>query len=186
MWYAIGAGAAVLVLLALVTWMWMRRRRTARMRDRFGQEYDHEVKERGRGKAERELNDREKRVKQLSITPLDRDDRDRLVRSWRMAQERFVDDPRSAVGHADLLITEVMQLRGYPMADFEQRAADVSVDHPAVVANYRSAHAISVADAQGKATTEQLRQAMVQFRSLFQDLLEVGEDAESPAPPSRN
>lgn len=184
---AIAAAVAVVVLIALLAWWRSRRkRRSAHLKDRFGREYESTVDERGRGKAEKELAAREDRVSKLEIRPLTRDDHQRLIGSWRTTQERFVDDPRMAVGQADRLIGEVMELRGYPVGDFEQRAADVSVDHPAVVSNYREAHAISVADAEGKATTEQLRQAMVHYRALFKDLLETTEDGDAAMPPSRN
>ena len=183
---AVVAVVAVLIIALLFFWAKRRKRRTGHLKDQFGREYEATVEERGRGKAETELAQREDRVRKLEIRPLTRDDHARLIGSWRLTHERFVDDPRMAVGQADRLIGEVMQLRGYPVGDFEQRAADVSVDHPAVVTNYREAHAISVADADGKATTEQLRQAMVHYRALFRDLLETGEDEDAAMPPSRN
>ena len=186
MWIAIGAAVAVVLVALLIGWIMMRRRRSSRLHSRFGHEYEREVDEKGRRKAESELETREERVKKLDIRPLSAGDHDRFVTSWRSTQERFVDDPRMAVGEADRLIGEVMEKRGYPVGDFDQRAADISVDHPQVVTNYREAHSISVADAEGKATTEQLRQAMVHYRALFRDLLETDEDEGAAMPPSRN
>jgi hypothetical protein len=121
--------------------------------------------------AEAELEDRRRRVEQLQIRPLPRNERERYEAAWYQVQGRFVDDPAGAMAQADLLVGEVMQARGYPMGDFETRAADISVDHPQVVENYRAAHAIALRTQGGQATTEELRQAMVHYRALFADLL---------------
>ena len=127
-----------------------------------------------RGKAEAELARRAERVKALHIRPLEPAQRARFADAWRADQARFVDDPTQAVAEADRLVGELMQARGYPVGDFEQRAADVSVDHPHVVENYRTAHDIAVRQARGEADTEALRKAMVHYRALFDDLLDSG------------
>ena len=134
-----------------------------------------------RREAESDLSERQRRREELEITPLEPESRDRYAEEWRRAQERFVDDPPAAVGDADRLIQDVMRERGYPVSDFDQRAADVSVDHPEVVSNYRAAHGISIANERGKATTEDLRTAMVHYRALFVELLEQEEPAETTA-----
>jgi hypothetical protein len=177
----------IIVLIALVAivlvgiWIWIAsRRRSQRLQEHFGPEYDRMVETDGdRRKVESELAAREKRRSTLDIRPLDPETRDEFARRWRDTQARFVDDPGPAVHEADGLVAEVMKTRGYPMDDFQQREADVSVDHPQVVEHYRAAHGISLAYEHGQASTEDLRQAMVHYRSLFQDLLEVDGDAES-------
>jgi ABC-type nickel/cobalt efflux system permease component RcnA len=168
-WIVIAA-AAVVVLLA-IWWMASRKRRTTHLREGFGPEYDRTVEEAGsRRKAESDLTDREKRRDELDIRPLAPGTRDRFADRWRTVQERFVDDPSGALRDAHVLVVEVMDERGYPTDDFEQRAADVSVDHPHVVENYRSAHAITE---RGDADTEDQRQALVHYRALFDELLET-------------
>ena len=169
---AVVAIAALLVVLAVS--MAVRKRRTRALTDRFGPEYDHALEMAGkRTKAEAELEARTKRVQKLDIRALTTAERDRYAGLWRSAQERFVDSPPMAVAEADHLVTEVMRVRGYPMTDFEQAAADVSVAHPHLVTNYRAAHAIAVSSAGQKASTEDLRQAMVHYRALFEELLGV-------------
>ena len=164
------------VIIGAVLWMVTRRRRSAELRQQFGPEYEHAVHEYGGGaSAEKELAARAERVDQLRIRPLAAEQSARYANEWRATQTMFVDDPRSAIGQADRLVIEVMEVRGYPMGDFEQRAADVSVDHPQVVSNYRAAHAIAERSQQGDASTEDLRQAMVHYRSLFDDLIETRE-----------
>jgi hypothetical protein len=161
---AAGAGAA---------WFFLRQQRSRRLRDRFGPEYDHSVRQLGdRGDAERELERRQERVDHLEIRSLPLDDRQRYADEWRRVQARFVDDPPRSIGEADRLVAEVMRARGYPVTDFHQRAADISVDHPRVVEHYRAAHAIARRNDRGEASTEDLRQAMVHYRTLFEDLLE--------------
>lgn len=162
----------VIAIAAVLAAMGARKRRSERLRERFGDEYDRTVGETGDARsADAELADREKRRKKLDIRPLDDADRDRYLSAWENAQNHFVDAPSAAIREADLLITQVMRDRGYPMDDFDQRAADVSVDHPDVVRDYRAAHAISVADDDGTASTEQLREAMVHYRALFDRLV---------------
>ncbi len=162
----------IVVLIAVVAMLVLRQRRSSRLREGFGPEYERVVEERGdRGAAESELDERRKRREQLEIKPLDEGARERYAERWKATQRRFVDEPSGAVEEADTLVASVMRERGYPMDDFEQRAADVSVDHPVVVENYRAAHGISTASAEGRAGTEDLRQAMVHYRALFDDLL---------------
>jgi len=163
---------AVIIALALRE----RKRKREHLRERFGPEYEREVEERGRkGKAESELERREKRRERMEIRPLEPAARERYVASWGETQARFVDDPDRAVGEADVLVIDVMRDRGYPVDDFEQRASDVSVDHPHVVENYRSAHGIAERHRRGDATTEELRRALQHYRALFDDLLKADE-----------
>lgn len=164
---------AVLILaIGVAAWMFVRKERTQKLRSRFGPEYDKALSEhRNRGHAESELRKRADRVAAFHIQPLNEDDRSRYAEEWRRQQALFVDDPRAAVKHADALVQNVMKRRGYPIGDFEQNAADLSVDHSAVVENYRFAHEIAVRDSQGQGSTEDLRKAMVSYRILFQDLL---------------
>jgi hypothetical protein len=164
-----------LVVVAVGVWMYMQKRRTEQVRERFGPEYDRAVTEHGdqRG-AQAELEARQKRVEQLDIRPLSPSDRARFADAWRATQAHFVDDPSAAIGEADRLVTDVMKARGYPIGDFEQRAADVSVDHPRLVENYRGARDTALRNERGQASTEDLRQAMVHYRALFEDLLETG------------
>ena len=176
----VAIGVAIVVILALV-WIVARKRRTETLQRRFGPEYDRALREHGPGKAESVLAQREKRVEKLPIRELPVDERERFVTAWRTVQSRFVDDPRGAVADADDLVSRVMQARGYPVTDFEQRAADISVDHPRVVANYRAAHEIALRHRRGQASTEDLRNAIIYYRSLFDELLQsptVGERRE--------
>ncbi len=153
------------------------RRRTEQLRGQFGPEYDRAVTERGdAGGAEADLVGRRRRRQQLDIRPLDSDARAKYADAWRATQTQFVDRPGDAVQEANRLVIEVMRERGYPVDDFERRAADVSVDHPTVVDNYRAAHAIAEANVAGTATTEDLRRALVHYRALFGELLEDGEE----------
>ena len=173
----------VLVLLAIVViaaawWYTQQQRRSKQLRHQFGPEYERAVDQYGeRGRAEEALTARTERVEQLHIRPLRAEDSARYAESWRSVQSRFVDDPEGAIGEADRLCGEVMQARGYPMGNFEQRAADISVDHPRVVEHYRAAHEVARRSADGNATTEDLRQAMVHYRTLFEDLIETREPA---------
>jgi hypothetical protein len=166
---------AVIVVVGIAAWLFVRKRRTERLRTQFGgTEYDRAVEEGGsRRHAEAGLNERTERVESLNIRPLAPGDRARFVESWRRIQARFVDGPGGAVTEADQLLGDVMSRRGYPVSDFDQRAADISVDHPLVLENYRTAHEIAVRQTQGKANTEDLRQAMIHYRTLFEEL--VGE-----------
>ena len=165
----------VLLMAGIAIVFSLRKRKTDRLRTQFGgTEYNRVVKEGGsRQKAEAMLDKRADRVESFHIQPLGPGDRTRFVESWRRVQARFVDGPGGAVTEADQLLRDVMSTRGYPVSDFEQRAADISVDHPLVLEHYRSAHEIAVRQTQGQASTEDLRQAMIHYRSLFEEL--VGE-----------
>ena len=169
--------AVIVVLLVIVGVLVARQQRSRRLKDEFGPEYGRVVAERGDQRAaEKELADRRQRVGTFEIRPLDPAARERYLEQWAAAQRYFVDEPVGAVGQAHELVQRVMHDRGYPVdEDFEQRTADISVEHPAVVENYRAAHAISVRARDGQASTEQLRQAMVHFRALFDDLLAPGD-----------
>jgi hypothetical protein len=169
---------AALAIVAVVTVKALRDHRSKTLRERFGPEYDRTL-ESGESKkdAEAELAARAERRDKLEIRPLPTAARDRYLGEWQSVQARFVDDPEGAVRDADMLIQSVMRDRGYPMDDFEQRAADVSVDHPQVVENYRQGHKLARASALGEGTTEDLRQAMQHYRSLFDELVEQTTDA---------
>lgn len=169
-------GVLVALAIVVVAFALTRKRRTDELRGQFGPEYERLVHEQGDARAaESELTNRVERVKQLHIKPLSSEHRRRFTEAWRSDQARFVDDPKGAVVEADRLVADLMQVRGYPVGDFEQRAADVSVDHPHVVQNYRVAHDIAVREQHGEASTEDLRKAMVHYRALFEDLLDSGE-----------
>ena len=166
---------AVIVITVMAAWLFFRKRRTNKLQTQFGgTEYARAVEEGGsRRQAETALKERTERVESLKIRPLAAGDRARFVASWSRVQMRFVDGPGGAVTEADQLLGDVMSTRGYPVSDFAQRAADISVDHPLVMENYRTAHAIAVRQTQGRANTEDLRQAMIHYRTLFGEL--VGE-----------
>ena len=152
-----------------------RNRRTAQLKDRFGTEYERVADDIGdRRSAETALAERVQRRRSIELRVLTRAEADRFASSWEGVQVRFVDDPRHAVGEADYLVEAVMRERGYPMDDFEHRSADISVDHADVVDNYRAAHHIFQTSEHGDTTTEELRQAMVHYRALFERLLETG------------
>ena len=169
----------VVAILIIAASLWSRRRRSDHLKDRFGPEYDRAVEEKGgRSKAEADLAEREKRVEKLHIRPLDAAERREFSKRWTDVQARFVDDPARAVAFADALLGEVMKARGYPVSDFEQRAGDISVDHPKVVEHYRTAHDIALRHGRGQASTEDLRQAMIHYRALFDDLVGVQAPAE--------
>jgi hypothetical protein len=179
---------AIVVIVAAVAlaYMAMQRRRSGQLQQRFGPEYDRTVEERGgdRREAESELQERFARRKEFEIRELDPAARREYAARWKQAQAHFVDQPAAAIAEADALVMEVMRDRGYPVADdFEQRAADVSVDHPEVVEHYRAAHGISARATRGDAATEDLRQAMVHFRALFAELL--GSEARHPTEAGR-
>ena len=180
------AAVLIVALIAVVAWASAQRRRreSLRLQQRFGPEYVRLVNELGRAKAEAELAAREKRVASLTLNPLAAADAAKFRAAWLAIQARFVDDPKASVVEADHLVYDLMAKRGYPMGDFERRAADISVDHPAVVSNYRAARAIALRDERGEASTEELRKAVVHYRALFEELLEV-RDAEPQAMPSR-
>jgi hypothetical protein len=177
--------AVVLLALVAVAWLITRerhRKQSLRLRQRFGPEYSRVISERGnRTKAEAELLAREKRVERLKLVSLSTEDAAKFSQEWAVLQTRFVDNPRGVVVEADRLVRDLMVRRGYPMADFERRAADISVDHPTVVEAYRSARTIAERDQQGQASTEDLRKAVVFYRTLFDELLEVRQATPTPA-----
>jgi hypothetical protein len=168
--------AAVILIIVLLAWLSVRKRRstTAALRQKFGPEYERAVRDHGsERKAEAKLADREKRVEKLSIRDLTPMEHQRFSKRWESVQSRFVDSPKGAVTEADDLVSSLMKTRGYPVSDFDQRAADISVDHSRVVENYRSAHEIAVRVGKDSATTEDLRTAMIHYRSLFEELVQV-------------
>jgi hypothetical protein len=173
--------AVLIVIAAVLVWLYLRNRRrtTAGLRQKFGSEYDRAVLAHGsKRKAESKLEDREKRVEKLKIRDLDSTEHERFSKQWESVRSRFVDSPKGAVAEADDLVSSVMKARGYPVSDFDQRAADISVDHPRVVDNYRSAHGIVLRVGKDQATTEDLRTAMIHYRSLFEELVQVPVTAE--------
>ena len=166
--------AVVVILVAgIATMLVLRKRRTDRLRSKFGgDEYARAVKESGnRRHGEAGLDKRTERVESFHLRPIAAGDRGRFVDSWSRIQARFVDGPASAVAEADQLLGDVMSARGYPVSEFAQRAADISVDHPLVMEHYRTAHDIAIRQTKGEASTEDLRQAMIHYRSLFEDLV---------------
>jgi hypothetical protein len=173
-WIVVGS-VIVLAALALAAWFFARKRQQSRrLQQHFGSEYGRTVDALGgRTKAESDLKAREKRVERLSLTPLTSAEAARFSQAWNALQGRFVDSPKGVVVQADQLVRELMLKRGYPMGDFERRAGDISVDHPTIVASYRAAQAIALRDERGVADTEELRQAVVHYRALFDELLEV-------------
>ena len=173
--YIIIAVVLGLMIIGAIVWpIFAGRKRSERLHDHFGSEYDHTVETLGdEKKAQTELEGRQKYVKALDIHPLSAEERDRYVAEWTTVQSKFVDEPGQAIVDADGLIMEVMQKRAYPESDFDQRAADVSVSYPALVSNYRAARVIALKNEQHQADTEELRQAMIYYRSLFEELLEI-------------
>ena len=165
----------VILIVGLLAWSYLNKQRSQNLRSRFGPEYDRVVRANPNPKqAERVLEERQKRIEHLDIKALDAAERQRFADAWELEQAAFVDQPRSAVRNADQLVIEVMQARGYRMGNFEQRSADVSVDHPIVVENYRVAHAIALRDQDQGVSTEELREAMIHYRALLADLLHDG------------
>ena len=180
---AIIFAVVVMLVAGIAILLSIRKRRTKRLRTQFGgAEYTRAVKEGGsRQEAEAVLDKRADRVESFQIQPLGHGDRACLVESWRRVQARFVDSPGGAVTEADQLLRDVMSTRGYPVSDFEQRAEDLSVDHPLVLGHYRSAHEIAVRQTNGQASTEDLRQAMIHYRTLFEELIGEPEIAHAKA-----
>lgn len=161
----------VLVVGAIVVFV-LQRRRSERLRQHFGPEYDRAVAEGGdKRRAEAKLEERTERVKKFHLRPLSVEDKERFTEQWNRVQAHFVDAPAGAVAEADQLLGDIMATCGYPMSDFDQRVADISVEHPVVTQNYRSAHDIAVRQAKGQASTEDLRRAMIHYRALFEDLV---------------
>ena len=177
-WVLVGV---VVVLLVVIGLLLVRERRSRQLKQDFGPEYRRAVAEHGDQRAaEKELSDRRRRVEKFEIRPLDPASRERYTARWSATQRHFVDEPAAAVGEAHALVQEVMRDRGYPVEeDFERRAADISVEHPNVVENYRAAHEISSQARDGGASTEQLRQSLVHFRALFDDLLSRGDEQQT-------
>jgi hypothetical protein len=171
--YLIVIVVLVLVIMgAILGPIFARRKRSDHFHDKFGTEYDHTVQTMGdEKKAQAELNDRQKHVDTLDIRPLSVNERERYLADWTAVQAKFVDEPGQATIEADHLIMEVMQVRAYPISDFEQRAADISVSYPELVSNYRAARVIALKNEQHQANTEELRQSMIYYRSLFEELL---------------
>jgi len=173
----------VIMVAGIATLLFFRKRRTEKLRNKFGgAEYARAVKEGGnRRHAEAGLEQRTERVEGFHVRPLAPGDRARFVDSWRKIQSRFVDGPAGAVTEADQLLGDVLATRGYPVSDFEQRAADISVDHPRVLENYRTAHEIALRQTKGQANTEDLRQAMIHYRTLFEELVSEPETVQMKA-----
>lgn len=166
------SAAVILIAIGMIAWLAIRSVRSQRLRKKFGPEYDYTIEKVGdRRMAEETLQEREKRVMQLDIRALGENQRDRYHGEWMGIQTDFVDNPSKSVDDANRLITEVMITRGFPVADFEQRAADLSVMYPDFVPNYRNAYAIALKNKNKEASTEELRQAMVYYHSLFEELL---------------
>ncbi|HEY6576878.1 MAG TPA: hypothetical protein VI029_18565 [Mycobacterium sp.] len=181
-WILIAAIVVIAAAAIIVARSVNSRKRTERLKERFGPEYERTLGEAGeQGAGEHELVARERKRDKLDIVPLSPQAREKYADRWRTVQTAFVDNPSSAVGDADLLVTQVMRERGYPIDDFDQRSADISVDHPTVVENYRAAHSISLSQQKGDVGTEKQRQAFVHYRALFEKLLETDKDKSQEA-----
>ena len=177
-WIWVVIALAVVAVVAVIVWLALNNRRTTALRDQFGPEYDRTVHQTdSRREAEADLSARRERWEQLNIRPLTTAARERYSSQWQQVQSLFVDQPAASLEQADELVLQVMSERGYPMDDFEQRAADISVDHAEVVEHYRAGHAISAGAASSDATTEDMRQGLVHYRALFEELL--GTDSEA-------
>jgi len=178
--------AVAVAFIALVAWFIYQRVQSQKLQQRFGPEYGRTVGRLGsQTKAEAELRARERRVEKFNIVPLAPAEAARFRQAWNVLQSHFVDDPKGAVVQADALVRELMLKRGFPMGDFERRAADISVDHPVVVENYRAAQGIAERAARGEADTEELRNAVVHYRAIFNELLEVGDMKQDVTTPTR-
>jgi hypothetical protein len=178
--------AVALLLVGVIAWLAWSSRQTRRLKKRFGTEYDVVERELGsKSKAEAELKRREKRVDRLEIVPLSPAEVARFSQAWARLQGSFIDDPKGVLIEAERLVRDLLAKRGYPVADFELRAADISVDHPEVVSNYRSAQRIVSMDQRGEAGTEDLRKAVVHFRALFDELLGTSPARATPVPPTK-
>jgi FtsZ-interacting cell division protein ZipA len=172
---AIILGVLVIAFVAVVAWVSLRKRHSKELREHFGSEYQEAVRKHGDpARAEADLESRRKRLAKVDIHPIPAAEQERFARQWRAAQSRFVDAPTDAVREAEQLVVQLMQAMGYPVGDFEQRAADISVDHPGVVEHYRVARRIAKANERGEAGTDDLREAMIRYRQLFEDLLQTG------------
>jgi hypothetical protein len=170
---------ALVVIVAVAAYLERRKSRTIALRNRFGSEYDRAVVTHGSPRqAEAKLADRETRVEALGIRDLGSPEKERFIAEWQTVQSRFVDHPKAAVTEADDLVNSLLEARGYPRAGFEQRAADVSVTYPLVMDNYRLAHAVAVRSGLPEATTEELRAAMIQYRAIFDELIQAQKTSE--------
>ncbi len=177
-WLPIAIIVAAVIVILVVLWVVLQRRRRSRLREHFGPEYDHVLEETGSSrKAAAELEARERRVEDLDIRRLTPDEAAAFASEWKDVQVKFVDNPQLATAEADDLVGRVMRARGYPVTDFDRRAEDVSVHHPDVVEHYRAAHDVAQRAGRGEASTEDLRQALIHYRALFDDLLETREGA---------
>jgi hypothetical protein len=182
----IGVALIVIILAAAGAWTYAKSLRSRRLKAKFGPEYDRTLKRLGsREIAEAELQEREQRVKQLPIVPLSMQDGSQYRERWTAVQDRFVDDPKEAVQEAHALVHEVMKKRGYPVTDFEEAAANLSVEYPRFVTHYRAASRIAENNRKGVAETEELRQAVIYYRALFEELLQVTETAAAPRSKAR-
>ena len=170
------AAITLVVLLCLVAawavWSSMKKKRAQKLHEKFGPEYDA-ARQRYGQQTDTKLEERIKRVQQLNVRPLTREQGERFEMAWRTAMSRFIDDPALAVAEADRLVKDIMEARGYPITDFERRVGNISVDHPQVAQEYRIAHSIAKKSKVGQATTEEMRESMVHFRAMFQELLAV-------------
>lgn len=172
-WFMLG-GVLLVALIGIGAWFFFKKKQSHRLQLRFGTEYGRTVTDlRSRTKAESNLKEREKRAERFHIVPLAPAEAARFVQAWKSLQGSFIDNPKGVLLQADQLVRELMLLRGYPMGDFERRAADISVDHPTAVKNYRAAQRIVLRDERGEASTEELREAVVHFRALFNEMLEI-------------
>ena len=170
----VGVALLIIILIGVALYVQRRRKRTVDLRQRFGTEYERTVREHGSvNKAQAKLEEREARVERLNIRALGATERERFVTDWQSVQSHFVDRPKNAVTEADQLVSSLMQARGYPLADFDQRAADVSVNHPRLMEDYRSAHGVAMRAGSNGTSTEDLRAAMLQYRTLFDELVEI-------------
>ena len=184
LWIWVGLGLVALLIVVGLVARGARRARTESLRDKFGNEYDHAVESLGSRKlAERDLIERTEQVKKYDIIPLQANDRERFRRDWQKVEQHFLERPTTAVVEADELVADIMRARGYPMGDFDRHAADLSVTHPRIVDHYRSGHRV-IGGAPGSASTEDLRQAMLHYRALFDELIDdrVGNDVIADVP----
>ncbi|HET8773814.1 MAG TPA: hypothetical protein VFP80_08490 [Thermoanaerobaculia bacterium] len=178
LWIWVAVGVVALLIVAGLIARGSRRARSESLRSKFGNEYDHALSEHGsRAKAERDLLERTEQVKKYNIVPLQASDRDRFRGDWRTVEQHFIERPTTAVIEADELVADIMRVRGYPMGDFDRHAADLSVTHPTVIEHYRAGHRV-IGGAPGSASTEDLRQAMLHYRALFDELIDdrIGND----------
>jgi FtsZ-interacting cell division protein ZipA len=178
-WVWVLIAIVAVIVIVVVVWLALSKRRTTTLRDQFGSEYDRTLQQTdSRREAEADLSARRERREQLNIRPLTTAAQERYSSQWQQVQSRFVDQPAVSLGQADELVLQVMRERGYPMDDFEQRAADISVDHPEVIEHYRAGQAVTSSAASGEATTEDMRQGLVHYRALFEELLGVDSETD--------